>query len=192
MDPFKKWDTRELIFPSTTSPSSSSSSSASTLSSRRSSLHKWEAEEDKHQPLTTNQNTMSIPSTTASSRSSSMALTTQRPPQFKLRRHQPSDLSAMADIIAACNTRDALSHYLSKNIFKYPTTFPWDNLNLIRSMTTGRGRYTFVAVSWPPAQQVVGCITYSRLGKSETAKEWQSSGCTEWMALVPRKGTDVA
>ncbi|KAJ9610695.1 hypothetical protein H2200_005472 [Cladophialophora chaetospira] len=108
-----------------------------------------------------------------------MAQEPRPPPQFKLRRHQPSDVSAMGEIIAVCNTTDALAHYLSRDIFKYWATFRWHCVNLMRNTTAGPGRYTFVAVapgnSPNDEERVVGCVMYTRIGTSEVARKWQSS-----------------
>lgn len=96
------------------------------------------------------------------------------------------DVSSMADIMAVANIDDALSRHMTRDIFKYWTSYRKGCVRYIMCQMAKVG-----AVSWVletdegdltpdgkpgPGGEVVGWAVWFREGRSPVAKNWQRAG----------------
>ena len=98
------------------------------------------------------------------------------------------DISAMADILAECNIDDSLSRHMTRDIFKYWTSYRKGGIRFLVGQTLIPGAASWVLETDAgdqlpngtpgPGGDIVGFAQWHRMGTSPAARNWQAPGNT--------------
>ena len=98
------------------------------------------------------------------------------------------DISAMADIMVECNIDDSLSRHMTRDIFKYWTSYRKGGIRYLVNQTLVPGAASWVLETDAgdqlpngepgPGGDIVGFAQWHRIGTSPAARNWQAPGKT--------------
>lgn len=101
-----------------------------------------------------------------------------------IRRYKASDLAQCNDIIVDTTKNDTLTHFLSKDAERYPTSYWRNSMLYVRPLFAEKGAQCFVMVADSSdshsyidqkVEHIIALAVFTRRGTSAVAKEWQNS-----------------